>query len=167
MSRSATAIDKLIGQNIRIFRIAKRLSQTELGAAIGVTFQQVQKYEKGANRVGSGRLSEIADFLDVPIIRLFDGRTKRGPEAVPGPIVTDLLSGPYAVKMLQAFSKIPSQNLRRSLLHLTESVGSRSKSLTLSAKARGKHGPPVTNGSKGSRRTVNRSKGNPAALSTD
>jgi transcriptional regulator with XRE-family HTH domain len=140
MPRSATAIDKVVGQNIRIFRVAKQISQTELGTAIGVTFQQVQKYEKGVNRVGSGRLSEIADVLEVPLTRLFDGRVKRGNEAIPGPLVTDLLSGPYAVKMLQAFAKIPSQDLRRALLHLTQNIGTTSLPRATSRKTRGSRG---------------------------
>lgn len=59
MVKRVEQVDKTVGQNIRIFRNAKGMSQTELGDAIGVTFQQVQKYEKGANRVGSSRLAMI------------------------------------------------------------------------------------------------------------
>ena len=58
MAKRIEPVDKLVGQNIRIFRMAKGISQTELGNAVGVTFQQIQKYEKGANRVGSSRLVE-------------------------------------------------------------------------------------------------------------
>jgi transcriptional regulator with XRE-family HTH domain len=68
-------IDVLVGQNIRICRLQQKFSQTELGRRIGVTFQQVQKYEKGANRVGASRLSQIADTLGVPLVALFDGST--------------------------------------------------------------------------------------------
>ena len=61
--RGPDAVDKLVGRNIRVLRLAKGLSQTELADALGVTFQQVQKYEKGTNRVGSGRLLKISGIL--------------------------------------------------------------------------------------------------------
>jgi len=65
-------IDVLVGRNIRIHRMAKCLSQKELAERIGVTFQQVQKYEKGVNRIGSGRLIRIAGVLGVTVMTLFD-----------------------------------------------------------------------------------------------
>src|SRR5690348_1507474 len=63
-------IDVEVGRRIRLQRLARGLSQTELGNELGVTFQQVQKYEKGANRVGAGRLSRIAEALDVSVSQL-------------------------------------------------------------------------------------------------
>ena len=71
--RRRDAVDMLVGQNIRILRQDRRMSQTELGRKIDVTFQQVQKYENGTNRVGSGRLFKIASSLDVPITAFFEG----------------------------------------------------------------------------------------------
>jgi transcriptional regulator with XRE-family HTH domain len=62
-NKSATSIDKQVGLNIRVHRLAKDMTQEDLGEKIGVTFQQVQKYEKGTNRVGSGRLYQIAEIL--------------------------------------------------------------------------------------------------------
>lgn len=88
--KSATAMDRLIGQKIQIFRKAKGMSQGELGAPLGVTFQQVQKYESGANRVGSARLVEIARVLEVPILKFF-GEKAKGENGVTR-TVTDLLS---------------------------------------------------------------------------
>ena len=70
------AIDQIVGRNIRIYRLQKRLSQTELADELGLTFQQVQKYEKGTNRVGSGRLLKIAMFLGVPVTALFGAVTR-------------------------------------------------------------------------------------------
>src|SRR6266481_3181058 len=64
-NRAAQPVDVQVGHNIRIRRLQKGLSQSELGRGVGVTFQQIQKYEKGANRVGASRLSQIADVLDV------------------------------------------------------------------------------------------------------
>lgn len=67
MGRRATAADARVGQQIRAFRTAAGLSQTELGDQISVTFQQVQKYENGIDRVAAGRLTLIASALDVPL----------------------------------------------------------------------------------------------------
>ena len=63
--KSTTDVDCTVGLRIATLRKAKGLSQTELGQHVGVTFQQIQKYEKGANRVSSGRLQQIAQFLEV------------------------------------------------------------------------------------------------------
>ena len=122
MAKRIDPVDKLVGKNIRIFRHAKRMSQSALGESLGVTFQQVQKYEKGVNRVGSSRLAKLSKILGVPVNRFFDagGTSADGP--VSGEIVTDLLTVPYAVRMLQALAKIPDDKIRRSLAALTETI---------------------------------------------
>jgi transcriptional regulator with XRE-family HTH domain len=122
MAKKIEPVDKLVGQNIRIFRMAKGISQTELGNSVGVTFQQIQKYEKGANRVGSSRLAKIAVILKAPISCFFDNSASGSDGPVAGPVVTDLLISPYAVQMLKAFAKLPNDKLRRSLVVLTESI---------------------------------------------
>jgi len=122
MPKSINPVDRLVGRNIRIFRLAKHMSQTELGQAIGVSFQQVQKYEKGVNRVGPGRLSQIADLLGVPVERFFREDGKAAGQGKAGPLVTDLLGEAYALRMLQAFAKISSRDVRRKLLMLAESL---------------------------------------------
>ena len=73
-TRKPDPVDIEVGQRIKIQRLAAGLSQTELGENIGVTFQQVQKYEKGANRVGAGRLTQIARVLNIPVNAFFEGR---------------------------------------------------------------------------------------------
>ena len=70
-ARRSDARDGEVGRRVRTQRLAKGLSQTELGERIGVTFQQVQKYEKGTNRIGAGRLSRIAQALEVPVAYFF------------------------------------------------------------------------------------------------
>jgi transcriptional regulator with XRE-family HTH domain len=125
MAKRIQPVDQLVGQNIRIFRSAKGLSQTELGTAVGVTFQQIQKYEKGVNRVGSSRLAMIAEVLGVPVSRFFDNEAMASDGPVAGAVVTDLLTSPYAVPMLQAFAKLPSDKMRRSLVTLAESIATR------------------------------------------
>ena len=85
--RRLDAVDTLVGQNIRIIRQDRGMSQTELGRKIDVTFQQVQKYENGTNRVGSGRLFKIASTFGMPITAFFEGthETVNG-DAGPSPV---------------------------------------------------------------------------------
>jgi transcriptional regulator with XRE-family HTH domain len=125
MAKRVEPVDRLVGQNIRIFRTAKGISQTVLGNSVGVTFQQIQKYENGANRVGSSRLAKIAGVLGVPISRFFDNSAAASDGPVAGPVVTDLLTSPYAVQMLKAFASLPSDRMRRSLVVLAETISER------------------------------------------
>lgn len=71
MGKRITAIDTLVGERVRAYRRQLRLTQSQLAQQLGLTFQQVQKYEKGTNRIGAGRLLEIAHLFDVPIQALF------------------------------------------------------------------------------------------------
>jgi transcriptional regulator with XRE-family HTH domain len=113
----------LVGQNIRICRLQKGLSQGELGRRIGVTFQQVQKYEKGANRVGASRLTQIADVLGVPIPTLFDGAPTAGHhQAAPEQSPRYLLAKPHSLRLLQGFDRIDNDATRLAVLHLVESL---------------------------------------------
>lgn len=125
MPKSPDPVDKLVGQNIRIFRLAKGMTQTALGDALDVTFQQIQKYEKGANRVGSGRLAKIAKALDVPITRFFHNRSTGSINDTAHDSVSELLTSPHALRMLKALSKIADNDTVLSLISLTESVAKR------------------------------------------
>ena len=125
MAKRVEPVDRLVGQNIRIFRTAKGISQTVLGNSVGVTFQQIQKYENGANRVGSSRLARISAVLGVPISRFFDNSATAADGPVAGPVVTDLLTSPYAVQMLKAFASLPNDRMRRSLVVLAETISER------------------------------------------
>jgi transcriptional regulator with XRE-family HTH domain len=120
--RSPLPIDVLVGQNIRICRLQKGLSQGELGRRIGVTFQQVQKYEKGANRVGASRLTQIADVLGVPIPTLFDGAPTAAQHTSTEPTARFLLAKPHSLRLLQGFDKIDNDATRLAVLHLVESL---------------------------------------------
>ena len=124
MAKRIEPVDKLVGQNIRIFRMAKGISQTELGNAVGVTFQQIQKYEKGINRVGASRLQQIAHILQVPVEFFFEG----GPGVAGGTAdvsdapslahVSDFLATPDGLTLVAGFVKIRSAKLRRSIVEL-------------------------------------------------
>jgi transcriptional regulator with XRE-family HTH domain len=101
--------------------LQKALSQGELGRRIGVTFQQVQKYEKGANRVGASRLTQIADVLGVPIPTLFDGAPTAAQTSTE-PTARFLLAKPHSLRLLQGFDKIDNDATRLAVLHLVESL---------------------------------------------
>jgi transcriptional regulator with XRE-family HTH domain len=118
--KSPLPTDVLVGQNVRVGRLQAGLSQTELGARVGVTFQQIQKYEKGANRIGASRLQQIADVLRVPIPTLFDGAPTARHSSQQS--VQGLLARPRALRLLLAFDKINDEAARLAVLHLVESI---------------------------------------------
>ena len=118
-------VDVEVGHRIRIERLSRGLSQTALANQLGVTFQQVQKYEKGVNRVGAGRLTKIAEVLGVPVSSFFSGQeilqgedAKERGEASPLKLLT--VSG--AFRLLRAYADIEDGNLRRSIVDLVEQV---------------------------------------------
>jgi transcriptional regulator with XRE-family HTH domain len=122
MSRQPLPVDVLVGRNIRICRLQRGLSQSELGRQIAVTFQQIQKYENGTNRVGAGRLSDIARVLGVPLVTLFEGRT---PASRKGPVESaySLLAHPHALRLTEAFHRIARTKARLAIVRLIEAVG--------------------------------------------
>jgi transcriptional regulator with XRE-family HTH domain len=114
-------VDKIVGRNIRAYRLAKGLSQTDLGNKVGITFQQIQKYEKGVNRVGSGRLFEISRVLGVSVLLLFEGtEITSSKKAESSPL--NLLADPLSRRLVQAFSDISESQTRHSLVVLVESM---------------------------------------------
>jgi transcriptional regulator with XRE-family HTH domain len=109
-----------VGRNIRIYRLQRGLTQTELADQLELTFQQVQKYEKGTNRVGSGRLLKIATFLGVPVTALCKGSDEM--EDTDKQSIFDQLAKPHANRLLQAFARIDDDGLRRSVVQLVEEI---------------------------------------------
>lgn len=119
-------IDLHVGARIRLRRLMLRMSQEKLGDALGLTFQQIQKYEKGANRVSASRLYEIAKALDVDIKYFFDGfEEENGDQVSEGdqsPIVYDFIASSEGVGLAAAFSEISSPKLRRRVLEFVRSI---------------------------------------------
>lgn len=123
-------IDTYVGSRIRMRRMMLGMSQEKLAAALSLTFQQVQKYEKGANRVGSSRLHLISEILDVPVSFFFEGV----PSAVDAAsankssqnmdYVTDFIATHEGLAMARAFSKIKDARLKRRLVALVEQLTS-------------------------------------------
>jgi transcriptional regulator with XRE-family HTH domain len=124
-ARRADGRDAEVGRRVRSRRLECRLSQTELADRIGVTFQQVQKYEKGVNRIGAGRLQRISEALEVPISFFFGGPGSAAPtkelnggaESVFGFLQT---SG--SVRIVKAFHKIKSRKARQLLVEMAEEL---------------------------------------------
>lgn len=120
MPKRATEQDRIVGERIVALRKARGLSQTALGTAVGVTFQQVQKYEKGTNRVGAGRLQEIARLLEVPVSAFFDEG-----DGAAGDVQTEVFSflrTPGAIDLLRAFDAIEDDQKRREVLAIVRSA---------------------------------------------
>jgi transcriptional regulator with XRE-family HTH domain len=115
--------DIIVGRNIRHYRMLRGLSQQKLASGIGVTFQQLQKYESGQNRVGAGRLMDIARILKVPVDSFFEGAPKPGDEDHSSAIA--ILADRANFRMVQAFSEIGDAGLRRTLLELVEQMAAR------------------------------------------
>jgi transcriptional regulator with XRE-family HTH domain len=122
--KSPDPVDIEVGRRIRIQRMARGMSQTELGKRIGVTFQQVQKYEKGANRVGAGRLTRIATVLEVAVSTFFGTSGAPGDPAAPTAGRSDLeyLIQPGALRLLRAYGQIGPGALQRSIVVLVEKL---------------------------------------------
>jgi transcriptional regulator with XRE-family HTH domain len=130
-TKAPNPIDKYVGSRVRMRRIMLGMSQEKLGEALGLTFQQVQKYEKGTNRVGASRLQQISDILQVPVSFLFDGapndlRTGGASTNTPSPnYVADFLATSEGLALTRAFTRIPDGKIRRSIVDLVEQIAER------------------------------------------
>lgn len=120
-SKLPSKIDHLVGQRLRWRRRELKLTQEQLGEKLGLTFQQVQKYEKGVNRISAGRLYEMSTVLDIPILYFYEGAEDY--LALPAHVREDNEpAGPLpqldqeAMELLAAFQQIEDEELRKSLL---------------------------------------------------
>jgi transcriptional regulator with XRE-family HTH domain len=120
-------IDKHVGTKLRARRTKLGMSQTTLADALGMSFQQVQKYEKGANRIGAGRLQHIAQILKLPVQSFFEGlpedEQRRAPTDAPdAQYVADYLATSDGLNLTKAFMQIRDPKLRRSIVNLVEQI---------------------------------------------
>ena len=113
------SIDIHVGSRIRLARQALHMSQEKLGEALGITFQQVQKYEKGTNRVGSSRLMNISATLNRPVEFFFEGIDAEG-NPQPADDLTTFLNSKEGMRMAQAFCKVKNREVRLGLLRAYE-----------------------------------------------
>src|SRR5262249_23297475 len=120
--------DRHVGARVRMRRLMLDMTQTELADGLGLTFQQVQKYEKGANRIGASRLQHIADILQVPVSFFFDGAIETGEFKAIEPkslFVSDFLASSEGVALVKAYMKIKDTKLRRCIVQLVEQISPR------------------------------------------
>ena len=125
--RSPNPIDIHVGTRVRLRRQVMKMSQEKLGDQLGVTFQQVQKYERGANRVGASRLWKMSQVLDVPVGFFYDGLEEMGgsPEFASDdqlPVVYEFINSTDGVNLAKAVSQIKNKAVRRQILELARSL---------------------------------------------
>lgn len=127
--KQANPIDAQVGNRVRIRRMLIGMSQERLGDFLGLTFQQVQKYEKGVNRIGAGRLFEVARILNVPVDYFYEG-VSRELTGQPGmaesdaaePPVMEFVSSGDGMQLSLAFMKIKDAKVRKRVLDLVKSL---------------------------------------------
>ena len=130
-TKAPNPVDKYVGSRVRMRRIMLGMSQEKLGEALGLTFQQVQKYEKGTNRVGASRIQQISEILQIPVSFLFEG----GPSGIVGAegydegtspsYVSDFLATSEGLALTRAFTRITDAKLRRCIVEMVEQIAAR------------------------------------------
>lgn len=119
--RTANAVDKRLGARVRARRLELGISQEGLADELGITFQQVQKYEKGTNRIAASRLHAIAAALNLPVASFFEGVSrKKGQEA--DDIIAAALATPEGAELMKLFTSIPNAKVRKRVLDLVRSM---------------------------------------------
>lgn len=132
MASRPNPIDVHVGGRVRLRRTLLGMSQEKLAQALGLTFQQIQKYERGANRIGSSRLFKLSQILDVPVSFFFDDMTAdtatgggatapaNAPEDASAP---DTLTKRETLELVRAYYRIPDERLRRKVFELVKAAG--------------------------------------------
>jgi transcriptional regulator with XRE-family HTH domain len=130
-TKAPNPVDRYVGSRVRMRRIMLGMSQEKLGEALGLTFQQIQKYEKGTNRVGASRIQQISEILQVPVSFLFEG----GPsgttsaesfrEGTSPAYVSDFLATSEGLALTRAFTRITDAKLRRCIVEMVEQIAAR------------------------------------------
>jgi transcriptional regulator with XRE-family HTH domain len=128
VKKSPNPTDKHVGSRVRMRRMMLGMSQEKLGDSLGLTFQQVQKYEKGTNRIGASRLQQISNILQVPVSFFFEGAPNSAPaqgglgEAPSPAYVSDFLATSDGLSLTRAFTRIKDAKLRRRIVDLVEQI---------------------------------------------
>jgi transcriptional regulator with XRE-family HTH domain len=133
--KAPNPIDKHVGSRVRMRRMMLGMSQEKLGNSLGLTFQQVQKYEKGTNRIGASRLQQISQILQVPVSFFFEGAPAvaslvrlDGLGEAPSPTyVSDFLATSDGLALTKAFMRIEDSKLRRRIVDLVEQIATTDK----------------------------------------
>jgi transcriptional regulator with XRE-family HTH domain len=126
-AKSTNAIDGYVGERVRLRRKSLGMSQASLAEALGITFQQIQKYEKGINRIGASRLLRMAEIFGVPVGYFFENGLAAGGDESLRPetdAVALFMASKEGLALGKAFIAIEDPNVRQKLLALTRSLGS-------------------------------------------
>jgi len=126
--KTPNRVDKHVGSRVRMRRRMLAMSEGKLGDALGLTFQQVQKYEKGTNRIGAGRLQEISHILQVPIAFFYEGaidesalaKSEASTRALA--LLDDFVSSSEGRRLFQSFMRIESASVRRRIVLLVQEI---------------------------------------------
>ena len=123
MTKKANPIDAQVGNRVRIRRMLIGMSQERLGDTLGLTFQQVQKYEKGTNRIGASRLQHIADVLQVPVAFFFEGAESEFKTTDHRSLfVSEFLASSEGIALVRAYMSIRDTKTRRCIVQLVEQI---------------------------------------------
>lgn len=128
VTKSPNPVDKHVGSRVRMRRMLVGMSQEKLGEALGVTFQQIQKYEKGTNRIGASRLHQMSASLGVPIAFFYEGAPELDPaaggfaEGAAPAYVADFMTTSEGVQLMKAFVQIKDSRVRRRLVDLAAAL---------------------------------------------
>lgn len=126
--KAPNPIDKHVGSRVRMRRMMVGMSQEKLGESLGITFQQIQKYEKGTNRIGASRLQQISVALGVPVAFFFEGAPAFGPEqegfgeAASPTFVNDFLATSDGLALTRSFMRISDGKIRRRIVDLVSAI---------------------------------------------
>lgn len=130
MKKAPDPVDRHVGHRVRVRRLLVGVSQEKLGDALGVTFQQIQKYEKGTNRISASRLRQIADMLGVSVSFFYEGaprqdggRSEEGAEPASDLAAHDVFWTSQDLQLVRAFQRITDAQLRRRIISLVEAIG--------------------------------------------
>lgn len=134
VTNNVNPTDKYVGSRVRMRRLMLGLTQSEVARTIGISFQQLQKYEKGANRISASRLQQLSHILTAPIAFFFDGITEqaqsttRTRHSAISPELADFLSTPDGARFVKAYMQIKNPRLRRTITQLIEDLSNRDHS---------------------------------------
>lgn len=126
--KAPNPIDKHVGSRVRMRRMMVGMSQEKLGESLGITFQQIQKYEKGTNRIGASRLQQISIVLGVPVAFFFEGAPTLVPneegfsEAASPTFVNDFLATSDGLALTRNFMRISDSKVRRRIVELVAAI---------------------------------------------
>ena len=129
-SKIPNPVDVHVGSRVRLRRTMEKMSQEKLGDALGVTFQQIQKYEKGSNRIGASRMQQIAETLKVPVSFFFEdapggvvGKSASGmAEGGSSTYVVDFLSSAEGIELNRAFVQISNPAIRKKIIDMVRTL---------------------------------------------